>query len=107
MALPVAVETEVEDCGSSCAIRSLLPDARKEEAEKVPNLMHYLHLVPIKGVGVPDYYDKLDRKLSDLEEKNLIYRVSDNLFVHILADPEDARDHYVAIEPAMLEDIGK
>ena len=107
MVLPFAIDTKTEDCASSCAIRSLLPDDLQEEAEKVPHLMHYLHQVPIKEVGVPDYYQKLDRNLSDLEDKNLIYRVADNLFVHIMADPEDARDYYVAIEPAMLENINE
>ena len=31
--------------------------------------------------------------------------MDDSLFVHIFADPEDARDFYISIEPAMLEDI--
>ena len=86
-------------------MRSLLPDELQEVSEEIPHLMQYLHQVPIKDMGVPEYYEKIDRKLADVEQKNLIYRVDKNLFVHIFADPEDARDFYISIEPAMLENI--
>ena len=106
MGLPFAIEEDTEECGgSSCSIRSLLPDPLQEQAEAAPHLMHYLHLVPIKDVGVPDYYTDINRKMADLEQKNLIYRVDDELFVHIYPDPQDSRDFYIAIEPAMLENI--
>jgi len=107
MALPFAVETDAEDCGSSCAVRGLLPDQLQEVSEEVPHLMHYLHQVPIKDMGVPAYYETIDRTLGDLEQKNLIYRIDQHLFVHVFDDPEDSRDFYIAIEPAMLENIGE
>ncbi len=107
MALPFAEErVEEEACGGShCTLRGLLSDELQERAEAAPHLMEYLHLVPIKDVGVPDYYEVADRKLADLERRNLIYRVDDELFVHIYPDPEDARDYYIVIDPAMLEDM--
>ncbi|MCH8007682.1 MAG: type II/IV secretion system ATPase subunit [Chloroflexi bacterium] len=105
MALPFPVEAKAEDCSSACSVRSLLPDELQEVSEEIPHLMQYLHQVPIKDMGVPEYYEKIDRKLADVEQKNLIYRVDKNLFVHIFADPEDARDFYISIEPAMLENI--
>jgi len=108
MPLPFSVEarTEGEGCrGAQCAVRNLLPDDLQEQAEAAPHLMEYLHLLPIKDVGVPDYYEALNRKLSDLDYCNLIYRLNDELFVHIYPDAQDARDYYIAIEPAMLEDI--
>ena len=108
MALPFTVEagTETDGCrGAKCAVRNLLPDDLQEKAEAAPHLMEYLHLMPIKDVGVPDYYETITRKLSDLDYRNLIYSVSDELFVHIYPDPQDARDYYVSIEPAMLEDV--
>ena len=104
MGLPFVIEerAEGEDCrGSNCMVRGLLPDDLQEQAEAAPHLMEYLHQMPIKDVGVPDYYEKLNRKLNDLDYKNLIYRVSDELFVHIYPDPQDARDYYISIEPAM------
>lgn len=108
MALPFAVEAQVEgdDCrGGQCSLRSLLPDELQQQAEAAPHLMEYLHLVPIKDVGVPDYYEDLHRKLADLEAPNLIYRVSEELFVHIFPDTQDARDYYIAIEPAMVQNL--
>ena len=108
MALPFPAEAraEGEDCaGSQCTIRSLLPDQLQEPAEQHPHLMQYLHLVPIKDVGVPEYYEVPNRSLADLPRRNLIYRANEEIFIHIFADAEDARDYYIAIEPAMLEDI--
>jgi flagellar protein FlaI len=107
MALPFTSEDQtVEDCGgSNCSIRSLLPQALQEQAEAAPHLMHYLHLVPIKDLGIPEYYEKATRQLADLEKLNLIYRVDDEIFVHVFPDPNDARDYYIAIEPAMIDNI--
>ena len=101
---PIGDSAEGADCrGSNCMVRGLLPDDLQEQAEAVPHLMEYLHCMPIKDVGVPDYYETLDRRLNDLDYKNLIYRVTEELFVHIYPDPQDARDYYISIEPAMLE----
>ena len=108
MGLPFTIEAGArgEVCrGSQCAVRSLLPDELQERAEAAPHLMEYLHLMPIKDIGVPDYYEKLDRKLGNLDYRNLIYRIDEELFIHIYPDPADARDYYVAIEPAMLENV--
>ncbi len=108
MALPFAVDqsAEGEDCrGSQCMVRNLLPDDLQEQAEAAPHLMEYLHMLPIKEVGVPDYYETLNRKLSDLDHRNLIYRVNDELFVHIFPDAQDARDYYISVEPAMVNDV--
>ncbi len=101
---PIGDNAEGADCrGSNCMVRGLLPDDLQEQAEAAPHLMEYLHCMPIKDIGVPDYYETLDRRLNDLDYKNLIYRVTEELFVHIYPDPQDARDYYISIEPAMLE----
>lgn len=107
MVLPFAQNLdEVEQCtGAQCSIKSLLPDGLQERAEAAPHLMDYLHLVPIKDVGVPQYFETLSRSLADLEPRNLIYPVDSEIFVHIYPDPSDARDFYIAIEPAMLHDV--
>src|SRR3990172_2585581 len=108
MGLPFATEVqdEAEDCsGAQCSLRNLLPDALRERADEAPHLMEYLHLVPIKDIGVPDYYEDLNRKAGDLEAPNLIYRVDEQRFVHIFPDMQDARDFYISIEPAMLQKI--
>ncbi len=108
MALPFEIDenAEGEDCrGSQCMVRNLLPDDLQEQAEAAPHLMEYLHMLPIKEVGVPDYYETLSRKLSDLDHRNLIYRVNDEIFVHIFPDAQDARDYYISVEPAMVNDV--
>jgi len=105
--LPFAAEDQtVEDCAAAtCSIRSLLPEELAQTADASPHLMHYLHLAPLKDLGIPEYYEKVTRQLATLEKKNLIYRVDDELFVHIFPDPVDARDFYISIEPAMIDDI--
>jgi flagellar protein FlaI len=106
MSLPFVTEDKTaEDCGSRCSIRSLLPEALGKQADAAPHLMHYLHLIPIGELGIPEYYEQATRKLADLENKNLIYRVDDEIFVHIFPDLLDARDYYISIEPTMIDDI--
>ena len=108
MAIPFAAqeEAEAEDCrGGQCSLRSLLPQELQEQCDAAPHLMEYLHLVPVNDVGVPAYAEDLNRKHSDLDEPNLIYRVDDELFIHIFPDKEDARNFYIAIEPAMVHDL--
>ena len=56
-------------------------------------------MVPMAIVGVPDFYPEISRKLGELEHPNLIYPVSDDIFVHIFPDIEDPRNYYLAVEP--------
>ncbi len=77
----------------------------QEACERAPFLAEYLRRLPIEEIGVPDYYAKPSRSLSNLPEKNLIYAIKDGLFVHIYPDPTGARDHYIAIEPTTVCNI--
>jgi flagellar protein FlaI len=88
-----------------CSLHGLLPPALQERTAEAPHLLEYLHKVPIAEVGVPEYYPELNRKLGDLKHPNLIYPVSDDLFVHIFPDPADARDYYISIEPSSVGDL--
>ena len=88
-----------------CSLHQLLPPALQERTAQAPHLLEYLHLVPVGEVGIPEYYPELNRKLSDLKHPNLIYPVADDLFVHIFADREDARDYYITIEPSSVGDM--
>jgi flagellar protein FlaI len=36
---------------------------------------------------------------------NLIYPAEGNIFIHILANPEDIRDYYIPVEPSVSEDL--
>ena len=62
-------------------------------------------MIPMGEVGVPDYYPEISRKLGDIEHPNLIYPVSDQIFVHIYPNREDPRNYYLAVEPQVGMDL--
>ncbi len=76
----------------------------KDAAKQNSHLRDYLRAIPIEDIGVPEYYEKLSRSLSD-GHKNLIYPVSENVFVHIYSDPAGGRGNYIPIEPHILKDM--
>ncbi|MDH7475672.1 MAG: type II/IV secretion system ATPase subunit, partial [Anaerolineae bacterium] len=80
-------------------LSSMLPKNLQQACEEYPFLAEYLRYVPFDQIGVPDYYPKVTRNLKDLEERNLIYKASEGLFVHIYPDPSGERDLYIPIEP--------
>ena len=90
---------------SSCPLYRVLPQKLREECKEKIHLWDYLHLLPIEKVGVPEYYEALERSMSDMENRNLIYPVGGGIFIHIYPDLTDARDYYIAIEPGMTEDV--
>ena len=100
-ALPFSHDNTDSACdhGSQCSLNSILPKPLRKAYEEKAFLADYLHLVPMGDIGVPDYYPKLNRSLKDLEERNLIYPIEGDLFVHIYPNPGGERDYYVAIEP--------
>jgi flagellar protein FlaI len=81
----------------------LLPEPLQKEAEANAFLLDYIHLLPVEEYGVPDFYTELDRKMGDMKDPNLIYAIGGGLYIHIFPNPNDARDHYIAIEPGMVE----
>ncbi|MCJ7510036.1 MAG: secretion system protein E, partial [Dehalococcoidia bacterium] len=110
--LPFPCENTIDthDGKQPCTLIKLLPKSLREQAEAVPHLMDYLHMVPISKVGVPEFYPEVSRKLSEIEHPNLIYPVSDDAFVHIFPDLEDPRNYYIAIDPPVgmeIEDVLK
>ena len=62
-------------------------------------------MVPMAAVGVPDFYPEISRKLGEIEHPNLIYPVSDDIFIHIFPDLEDPRNYYLAVEPPIGMDL--
>lgn len=87
-------------------IIGLLPKAFQEVCQKNLHLVEYLNKFPVSKYGIPEYYTEPTRKLGDLDKKNLIYPVSDDVFVHILSSPEEARDSYISIQPSNDVDAG-
>jgi flagellar protein FlaI len=103
--LPFPLENVVDDHKNgdgSCALKKLVSKELFERAQAAPHLMDYLHMVPMATVGAPEYYPQPTRKLGELEHPNLIYLVSDDVFVHIYPDIEDPRNYYLSIEPSTV-----
>lgn len=91
---------------NNCPVFKLLPLPLQKETKDNGFLLDYIHTIPVDEVGIPEYYQELNRKLSDLKNPNLIYPIGGGLYVHIYPDPTDSRDYYIAIEPGMLKDMG-
>ncbi|HEX5142039.1 MAG TPA: hypothetical protein VFX19_13930, partial [Dehalococcoidia bacterium] len=74
-------------------------------AAGAPHLAHYLRTLQEEGIEEPQYFEEITRKTApSSKNKNLLYRVDDDIYVHILSNEEDARDSYIAIEP-VTEDL--
>jgi len=56
---------------------------------------------------VPEYCTKLTRAQGDKPQKNLIYVVSDNIYVHIYSEPGGGRPVYIPIEPDLTQDLNQ
>jgi flagellar protein FlaI len=89
-----------------CGLYRSLSEELKKECDKHPYLLEYLHMVPVENIGTPMYVTELDRKLGDLATPSVVYPVGDGMFVHVLADLDDVRNFYVAIEPSFGTGLG-
>lgn len=87
------------------ALRAMLPPELNAACAEADFLLDYLQYVPIQDIGLPEYYEKPPRTLSQNPTRNIIYPTKDGLFVHIYSDAFGARDHYIAIEPTVVTDI--
>jgi archaeal flagellar protein FlaI len=79
--------------------------ALQEASEKNPHLLEYLYALPIGQIGIPEYYSKLSRNMTDIKKPNLIYPISQHNFTHILFDLKDARCNYIPVEPILLSNL--
>ncbi|MBI5958731.1 MAG: type II/IV secretion system ATPase subunit [Chloroflexi bacterium] len=87
------------------AFLASLPGALREACEQSLFLTEYVLRLPIDQIGIPQFYAKPSRSLSDLDYCNLIYPIKEGLFVHIYPDTSGARDHHIAIEPTVIVDV--
>jgi flagellar protein FlaI len=67
------------------------------------HLLQYLLMLPLDEMEIPNYYEKITRKLTGTKDPNIIYKVGGGVFVHVLANPEDIRDYYISIEPSIID----
>ncbi len=106
--LPFSTENKMDNQGAGLLDSELyqkLSPPLKKVAEDNLHLLEYLHLVPISQVGVPQYYPELSRQLGDLKEPNLIYPIGNGIFIHIMVDFQDSRNHYIQVEPTTTMNI--
>ena len=85
----------------------LLPEPMQEACKQGKHLLSYVRLIPIDKIGAPQYCLKLTRAQADLPQKNIIYPVSENLFVHVYSEPGGGRPYYIPIEPSLTMDLTK
>jgi len=108
--LPFELKACPQECGKECGSEmqrcpvfpQLSPDFQ-EVCRENPHLLQYLHMLPLDTIGIPHYYEKVTRSLKGTKDPNLIYNVGGGVFVHILANPDDIRDYYVAVEPSLVD----
>lgn len=111
LGLPFELKSCPQDCGKECGANladcptyGKLPAPLQEKCRKNPHLLQYLHSFPLDEFGIPEYYEKIKRSLKGIKDPNLIYPANDEIFIHILANKEDIRDYYIAIEPCLADE---
>jgi flagellar protein FlaI len=93
-------------CGAqldNCPIFLKLPADFQEICKNNVHLLQYLNMLPLDKMDIPKYYDKLTLKMLGMKDPNVIYQTGHGVFVHIMPNPEDIRDHYIAIEPSIID----
>jgi flagellar protein FlaI len=108
--LPFELKPCPGDCGRPCGaavdrcpVYSKISAEFQKACEENPHLLQYLRTLPLDTIGVPAYYPKVTRSLKGTKDPNLIYPVGSGVFVHVLANKEDIRDYYIAVEPSLLD----
>jgi flagellar protein FlaI len=109
--LPFEIKPCPQDCGKECGVSPdkcpvypKLPAELQEVCKGNPHLLQYLHILPTDEIGIPEYYEKVTRSLKSKKDPNLIYPVGGGgVFIHIMANTNDIRDHYIAVEPSLAD----
>ncbi len=111
--LPFEIKVCPGDCGyecgknlDKCSTYRELPEPLWEECKQNLHLLQYLHVLLKEEVAIPEYTEVLNRGMKNMDNRNLLYPVGGGVFIHILANTEDIRDHYIAVEPGLSENMG-
>lgn len=92
-------EAEAEEHLFQCPLFRSLPPEVQEQCRKNVHLLRYLHALPTGQLGVPRFYITLSRKVGDMKPYNLLYPVSEEVFIHVLTAPKEERPLYIPVEP--------
>jgi flagellar protein FlaI len=108
--LPFDIVACPQDCGAvcgdkldACPIYPKLPPEFQEVCKINLHLLQYLHMLPLDRMEVPTYIEKISRKQKGMKDPNLIYGIGHGVFIHIMSNPEDIRDYYIAVEPCIID----
>ncbi len=108
--LPFEINACPGKCGQACGeavdrcpVYSQLSPEFQQAAQENPHLLQYLLSLPQDTIGIPTYYEKVTRALKGTKDPNLIYPVGTGVFIHIMANKEDIRDYYIAVEPSLID----
>ena len=110
MLLPFEITPCPGNCGKECGVAvqkcpvwpKLTPEVQ-EVCQENPHFLQYLRMLSEHDVELPAYYEKLSRSLKGEKNPNLVYPVGGGVFIHILGNPGDIRDYYIAIEPSIID----
>ena len=89
-------------------IISRLPDEFREQSTRHKHLGAYVSALPLDEIGIPEYKSFISRAVDTQDKRNLVYPVGGGVFIHVIYDPEDTRDYYLAVEPSLapgMEDL--
>jgi flagellar protein FlaI len=108
--LPFEIKPCTGECGKECGTNlekcpafAGLSEELRAACQEYPHLLQYLWILMENKMDVPQYFEKVTRAQKGTKNPNLIYKVGNGVFVHVLANPEDVRDHYIAIEPSLID----
>ncbi len=112
IALPFKLETCPNECGKECGKHldkcryfRMLPEKLQEISKENLHLLQYLRILVNADIGIPEYYETLNRGMKSIKNRNLIYPVGRQVFMHVLANPDDARDYHIPIEPSLGDQL--
>ena len=74
-----------------------LSENLKEQSLAHRHVWDYLSELPMDEIGMPQYNPILTQEMSTQEYRNIIYPVSEGIFIHIYPDRKDSRHFYYAI----------
>ena len=101
------VEEAVAEPMSDEEILAMLTPEFAEACQSSPQLLRYVRTLPLRESGPPLYMPILTRKAGEQKAKNLIYPVSDEVYIHVLTAHGEERDLYIPIEPNYQMDVSE
>ena len=81
-----------------------LPTDLQEVLARRPYLNRYLNKLSEDNISTPAWFLTLDKKLNK-DEVNLIYPVSEEVFIHVFRQKSMERARYIIIEPTTGQDL--